>query len=611
MSIVFPIDAPFRSRRDAQAFAGVPLEQRLPAGDLVGLFLDAARRHGPARAVRFLPAGLPQDQAEDFSFVQLRGRLASALAVLRGLGVGADDVVAMLTPNHPLAISAVLAAQAAGIVAPVNVYLEAPQIAGLLDAMGAKVLIADGEAARGKLQAVLAACARPPRVLSLSELHQAVADDAPQADIELPGRGAQTVALFHTGGTTGLPKLVPLTGANLAAAALASAFGYGYGPADIVLAAMPMFHVGGLLASTLFPLVCGAGILLAGEQGYRGKGVVAGVWPLAQREGLSVLVGPPTVMAQLAQNVPARGTLPALRLLVNGASALPLAVGRQLADRLRLPLTEPWGLTEATLAVTSMPLQGPRRAGSVGVALPYCSVKAVRVDIDGNELGDCAADEIGVLAIRGPTVFKGYPGLPARQQPWFRDGWLNTGDLGRVDADGYVWITGRAKDLIKRGGHGIDPVVIESALYAHPGVALAAAVGKPDAYAGELPVAYVQLKPGSEVAADTLMELAAAIQERAAIPKDVFVLPAMPLTGVGKIDKQSLRLDAAGRVFRQLIEEQGVPPQSLTLTVQAHARFGTLVTAHVPAQRVAAVRAVLEQFALHSEVHPLSQGDTP
>ncbi len=595
----YPLGAGFADAADARRFAEVPLADRLEAGDLPGLIALAAARHGTARAIRFLPSGLPGDVPQDLGFDALLDNMRAAMGVLQGLGVTAGDRVALLLPNHPLGVSAVLAAQAVGVAAPLNPYLEAAEIAALLTATGARVLVADGPLATDKLAAVLQACPQPPRVLSLSALHEGLAADAPP----LRDRRAETVALFHTGGTTGLPKLVPLSGLNFAASALVTAYAYGYGPADTVLAAMPMFHVGGLLASTLFPLACGAGIVLAGEQGYRGKGVVAAVWTLARQERLSVLIGPPTVMGQLAQALPARGQLPRLRLLVNGAAALPVAIGRQLVDALQVPLTEPWGLTEATLAVTSMPHGDTTHGGSVGVALPYCRVKAVRVDAQDQATGDCEAGEIGVLAIQGPTVFGGYLGLPPQRQPWLGDGWLHTGDLGRVDADGHVWITGRSKDLIKRGGHGIDPTVIESALYAHPDVALAAAVGCPDAYAGELPVAYVQARPGRALDAPALLALAAqTMTERAAVPKEIFVLPAIPLTGIGKIDKQALRLDAAQRVLARLLRGVDGLNGRFALAVTPHAQFGTLVRAEVPAAHVAAVRALLDQFALHAEV---------
>lgn len=599
MSTRYPLRAPFADPGDVDRFAALPLAGRLEAGDLPGLMTLAAIRHGDARAIRFLPSGLPGDIAEDFSFADVVANMHAAMAVLHGMGITAGDRVALLLPNHPLGVSAVLAAQAVGVAAPINFYLEPAEIAALLTATGARVLVVDGELATAKLPAILQACPQAPEVLNLARLHAGNARHAPP----LRDRRGETVALFHTGGTTGLPKLVPLSGLNFASTALITAYAYGYGPDDTVLAAMPMFHVGGLLASTLFPLVCGAGILLAGEQGYRGKGVIAAVWTLAREEALSILIGPPTVMGQLAQAMPAREQLPRLRLLVNGAAALPVAIGQQLVEALEVPLTEPWGLTEATLAVTSMPRDGARHGGSVGIALPYCSVKAVHVDAQGKAVGDCAPDEIGVLAIQGPTVFDGYLGLPASRQPWLGEGWLDTGDLGRVDAQGYIWITGRSKDLIKRGGHGIDPTVIESALYAHPDVALAAAVGCPDAYAGELPVAYVQAKPGRTLDALALQGLAArTITERAAVPKEIFVVATMPVTGIGKINKQALRLDAAERVFTRLLNAiEGLNGQ-LSLAVLPHAQHGTLVRAEVPAEHVAASQAILARFALRAEV---------
>jgi len=596
---MIPPDTVFASAADAARFAAVPPAARLPARDLPGLFVHAARRRPEALAIRYLPRGLLGDAPEDWTFGRLHAAMLRVAANLVAAGVGPGDTVAALLPNGPETLAVVLGAQAAGVIAPINVYLEAREIATLLDAMAARVLVADGEVVEGKLDAILAACASPPRLLRRAELLAA----GSSAGFALRDRSAEQVALFHTGGTTGLPKLVPLTGENFAVCALFSSYGYGYTDTDRVFAAMPMFHVGGLLASALFPLANGASLVIAGESGYRGPGTVADTWALAERERVTVLIAPPTVMGQLAQNAPGKARIPALRLLVNGAAALPVSIGNALVERLQVPLTEPWGLTEACLAVTSMPLHGQRRAGSVGVALPYCGVKAVRVDAQGREAGDCGVDEIGVLAISGPSVFSGYRGVEAGRQPFFRGGWLDTGDLGRVDADGYVWITGRAKDLIKRGGHGIDPAVIEAALYAHPAVALAAAVGRPDAYAGELPIAYVQLKPGHLALPTELLDLAArSIAERAAVPKDIIVLDALPLTGVGKVDKTLLRLDAAHRTFEALLRELVGSGQRVALEVAPHPRHGTFVQVRVPAAHVEGARRLLAQFPHQHEV---------
>jgi fatty-acyl-CoA synthase len=163
-----------------------------------------------------------------------------------------------------------------------------------------------------------------------------------------------------------------------------------------------------------------------------------------------------------------------------------------------------------------------------------------------------------------------------------KDGWLITGDLGRIDSDGYLFVTGRAKDVIIRGGHNIDPSLIEEALAKSPAVLYAAAVGKPDAYAGELPVAYVQLVPGSQAnASDLIAFVAEHIAERAAIPKEIFIVDRIPLTDVGKPIKAALRREAAERTFRTVLSEAtGLSCGSgqLQVAVESHATHGTLVT---------------------------------
>jgi len=603
-------DAPFRHRADVAAFSATPLEKRLPAEDLAGLVECAAQARPGAVAVRFIDTGVPRDLSYA-ELVALAQRMAGAL---RRLGVGPKDAVAILAPNMPETLAVALAAMRAGIAAPINHYLEPGQIAALIDAAGSRVLVVCGplEGVPGweKLAAVRAALRSRPAIVRIGP-H---ADDGSVPALEslfsrepaplTRRRADEQVALFHTGGTTGLPKFAPLTARNLTATAVFSAFGYGYNAADRVVCAMPLFHVGGLLACSLFPLACGATVLMLGALGYRAAGLVERMWDIVRDTKATVLIGPPTVNARLADIAPRGADVPSLRILVNGAAALPRAAGSRLAERLGIPVTEPWGLTETTLAVTSMPREGERRAGSVGVALPYCQVKAVRTDANGRETGDCAPDEAGTLAIRGPSVFGGYHGVEAAAQPWFRDGWLNTGDLGRVDGDGYVWITGRAKDLIKRGGHGIDPAMIEDALRLHPAVALAAAVGRPDAYAGELPIAYVQLK-GQAAAAELLEHAARHIPERAAVPKEIVIMQEMPLTPVGKIHKPPLRRDALRRaVIEALRDALGELP---AVTVADDLHVGMIAHVHVPQERVARAESVLSRFSFTSRVSALEE----
>jgi len=214
--------------------------------------------------------------------------------------------------------------------------------------------------------------------------------------------------------------------------------------------------------------------------------------------------------------------------------------------------------------------------------VPYSRVRVVALDAEGRFLRDCAVDESGVVAMSGPGVFQGYLSEVHNRSAFVEPGWVNSGDLGRLDADGYLWITGRAKDLIIRGGHNIDPMAIEEIFFRHPAVAQASVVGQPDAYAGELPVAFVQLKPGATAqAAELLAFVAQHTPERAALPVAVLFVDALPLTAVGKVFKPALRWDAARRVVSRLLADLAQAGRALTIEVGPHAVHGSLITVAV------------------------------
>ncbi|MEH3039166.1 MAG: AMP-binding protein [Sphingomonas paucimobilis] len=258
------------------------------------------------------------------------------------------------------------------------------------------------------------------------------------------------------------------------------------------------------------------------------------------------------MLSALAQVPRPDGAGTSLRFVICGAAPLSAAQHAVAEHALGVPVLEGYGLTEGTCATSLNPAED-RRPGSIGRTLPGQLAQPMILDDDGVWKRDAAVGEVGVLALSGDNVFLGYRSAAHDRGIWIDhpDGrrWLNTGDLARIDADGYLWLTGRAKDLIIRGGHNIDPAVIEDALLRHPAVLLAAAVGRPDAHAGEVPVAFVQLRPGAEVDEATLLSFAeSTIDERAARPKSVRVLPALPLTAVGKIFKPELRRLAADEV---------------------------------------------------------------
>ena len=217
----------------------------------------------------------------------------------------------------------------------------------------------------------------------------------------------------------------------------------------------------------------------------------------------------PTTLAQLAKSKLHGENLSSLRPYGStGSTAFPAEIARQLEAMTGVRMLLTYGATEYTQNVAQAPRDGDPKFGSAGLRLPYTQIKAVEIDDNGAIKRDCGVDEIGVVVVKGPSVTPGYVDPKYDAGIFTRDGWFNSGDLGRIDADGYLWLTGRVKDVIIRGGHNIDPSVIEETLLKHKDVLLAAAVSKPDAYAGELPIAYVQLVPGARASADDIRDFA-------------------------------------------------------------------------------------------------------
>jgi fatty-acyl-CoA synthase len=313
--------------------------------------------------------------------------------------------------------------------------------------------------------------------------------------------------------------------------------------------------------------------------GWRNAEAVRNVWKLVERYRPAVFGGVPTVLAA-ALSVPLAGAdVSSVQVASGGGSAIPVAVCKAYVEVLNAKVLEVYGMTETSSVHTIGYPDRPLRLGSVGHALPYSRVRIVKLDADGRLLGDCTVNEIGVVAMAGPGVFSGYLSDAHNAGAFVEPGWVNSGDLGRLDEDGYLWITGRTKDLIIRGGHNIDPLAIEEVFFQHPAVALAAVVSQPDAYAGELPVAYVQLKPGVPADADEMLDFVRQrTPERAAVPVRLSFIDAMPLTGVGKIFKPALRLDAAQRLVSDLLSDLPPPGASLQVKVDAHSLHGNLIS---------------------------------
>ena len=384
---------------------------------------------------------------------------------------------------------------------------------------------------------------------------------------------------MHTGGTTGAPKIAAQTHASQLACGRGIAESSGLAPGEAMLGGLPLFHVNALIVTGIAPMFGGARVVWPGPARLPRPGPVQHFWTIIQHYRIAAMSAVPTVYGTLAR-LPVDADISTLRLPIVGASPLPASVREGFARRTGVRLLEGYGLTEATCAST-WTRPGEERTGSVGRALPGQQVKAVRIGEDGS-WADCAPGETGVLAIGGPAVFAGYVTDPGSGGPrvsrgdTVRDGWLDTGDLGHLDADGFVYLTGRAKDLIIRGGHNIDPRVIEEALLRHPAVAAAAAVGPPDPHSGEVPVAYVVPAGPGQFDEDELLAWAGtAIGEPAARPKRIYPIPAIPVTEVGKHYKPALAADAAVRAATEALANGG--PEAGGLQVTAEQEHGRLV----------------------------------
>ncbi|TAL73278.1 MAG: acyl-CoA synthetase [Burkholderiaceae bacterium] len=610
---------PLRTAAELQAFEATPYVERIiPQSTYEALQLGAAHDPGTA-AFQFLKKGDPDEVPITVTYAQFMARVTQSANLFHDLGVGPNDVVSFLLPLLPQAFFALFGAQAAGIANPVNPLLSPAQLTEILRAANTKVLVALGplpgsdiwdkvQRIRAKLPNLKAVVVVYGATDEASGVYSfdALIDNYP-ADRLTGGRriaATDTAAYFHTGGTTGTPKLVRHTHRNQVYQAWVMGLMLPSGPGRTLLFGLPLFHVGGALTQGLGPLTGGSTLVVVAPAGWREPNAIRNVWRLVERYRPNVFGGVPTVLAA-ALGVPVAGAdVSSMSYASGGGSAIPVAVGKAYTEQFHVPVLEVYGMTETSSVLTMGYASRPVRLGSAGHAVPYSRVRIVKVDAEGRYAGDCAPNEIGVIAMAGPGVFSGYLSETHNRGAFVEPGWVNSGDLGRLDDEGYLWLTGRAKDLIIRGGHNIDPLGIEEVFFGHPAVALAAVVGQPDAYAGELPVAFVQLKPGQQIdEAELLDYVRERTPERAAVPVHLYFIDAIPLTGVGKVFKPALRWDATRRAVELMLADLQPPGGNLTVEVGAHAAHGSLITVAITGVAEPA-RALLER-QVHERLNPL------
>ena len=476
------------------------------------------------------------------------GRIAGGLA---GAGIGPGDIVALSCPNlpyFPMAYFGILKAGAA--VLPVNVLLTADEIAWILDDSGAAAFLCfEGT---DDLPTGRAGHAAFARAAGCREFRVITADPAARSPIDGTGTlgawlasgppafdsaqrsGEDVAVVLYTSGTTGRPKGAELTHTNILLNAMLARDLVGTRADDVCMATLPLFHVFGQVVLMVACMVARAALVLVPrfEPGVVLKSL--------QDDAVTIFAGVPTMYWALL-NHPADGVgLDAianrLRLCASGGASLPVEVLRGFEEKFRVPILEGYGLSETSPVVTFNHLHKPRKPGSVGTPIWGVEVRVV----DEND-ADVAPGAPGEVVVRGHCVMKGYLNRPEATAEAFRGGWFHTGDIGRFDEDGYLYIVDRVKDMILRGGFNVYPREVEEVLMTHEAVSLAAVVGVPHERYGEEVKAFIVPAPGRAVDADALVAWS---RERLAAykyPRLVEVRDSLPMNATGKILKKDLR----------------------------------------------------------------------
>ena len=570
----------------------ISIEQEMPWSErdvpttLYEMLSKTVSKYPSPPAITFHLTSGAKDKAETLTWQQLHDKTCQAANLFRSLGIGENDVVACVLPNCNETAITILGGAIAGIINPINPLLEPEQIGAILRETKAKVVVTlrafpktdiaqkTAEAVRHApgvhtvLEIDLNRYLTPPKSLIVPLIRPKVSGPVhanykslnkemakqPKTLSFADAKADRVAAYFHTGGTTGMPKVAQHRYSGI----IYNGFLGGtllYTPEDNVICPLPLFHVFATHVILMAVIFSGAHVIFPTPAGYRGDGVFDNFWKLVERWKVSFIITVPTAVSALMQR-PVDADVSTVKTSFSGSAPMPMELFKRFQAATGVSIVEGYGLTEATCLVSVNPVDGEKKVGSVGIRFPYTDIKIIK-EVNGKPV-ECAADEVGEICVSNPGVWAGntYTEAEKNEKLYHFDKYLRTGDLGRIDADNYLWITGRAKDLIIRGGHNIDPAEIEDALLLHPDVAFAGAIGQPDAHAGEIPCAYVELIQGGKVTGAELVEHCKIhVHERAAMPKHIEVLTELPKTAVGKVFKPDLRRKAITRVFNAALEE--------------------------------------------------------
>ncbi|KQO40160.1 hypothetical protein ASF19_00405 [Acidovorax sp. Leaf84] len=583
---------PIRSLDDVQAIEAQPYESFMPWRGLHEALSASAKSFGDRPAISLLKNDTYQPDTV-WTYAQLLDQVTQAANAFRALVSDEEPRVAMLLPAIPEAYSTLWGAASVGTICPINYLLRTEHIAELLQASGCNVVVALG--VNGELdiwEKVVDVCRSCPRVRTtvwVGDIPDGAEGTSFQTLISTqskildnPRSGDDIAALFHTGGTTGSPKLAQHTHVNQLHSAAGAAGHYALTATDCIVNAMPLFHVAGTIVFGLSTVLTGGHIVLPTTLGMRNRGFVTQYWPVVANLGATLITATPTGIATLLSTPRDDSQTEGVRALLTGGAPLPPDLALEFERETGIPVRNTFGMTECAGVVSIEPVLAPRDDISCGIRIPFTEVQIASAD--GEVVGDGIS---GIMRLRGPNVSPGYTDA-SRGSGTFDGGWLVSGDLARI-RDGRIEVTGRSKDVIIRNAHNIDPQQIEDALLKHPGVLMAAAVGQPDEYAGELPVAFVVAKPGVTLKpADLLAFSSEHIAERPAQPKRIDVIEALPQTAVGKVYKPALRCIALQRSLHERLIACGLDTE---VSVRARDESHGLCVDFVPSGQLSATSA--------------------
>lgn len=568
--------------------AQMPWAERDLPKTLYGALSRTASRFPNHNAVSYQIFSGPKDKAETLTWSDLKSKVCQTANLFRSLGIGEKDVVAYVLPNCNETVLTLLGGAVAGIVNPINPLLDAEQIGSILRETGAKVVVtlrpfpktdvadktAEAVALAPNVETVLEVdllryltppkswivpLIRPKRKVQNKAKYLNFTSEMSKQPKELSfadGTEDRVACYFHTGGTTGMPKVAQHRYSGLIYNGWLGTELL-FSEKDNIICPLPLFHVFACHVILMAAVISGAHVVFPTPQGYRGEGVMDNFWKLVERWKITFIITVPTAISAKMQR-PIDADVSTVKTAFSGSAPLPLELFRRFEKATGVTLVEGYGLTEATCLVSCNPTDGEKKVGSIGIPFPYCDVKIYKTTPNGPV--EAEVDEVGEICVSNPGVYVGktYTEADKNIDLYYGD-YLRTGDLGRVDPDGYIWITGRAKDLIIRGGHNIDPAEIEEALLHHEAVAFAGAIGQPDAHSGEVACAFVELVAGASVSEEELLAFCKEhVHERAAHPKHLTILGELPKTAVGKIFKPDLRKHAIARVYNDMLQAAGL-----------------------------------------------------